>query len=76
MIAREPREGSRPAANFLLWGFGGILGAPQEDLAYHGTKQACLVALRGFTPGAHELAESTNVRLLDLAAIRKLLLKD
>jgi hypothetical protein len=25
VIAREPRQGSRPAANFLLWGFGGIL---------------------------------------------------
>jgi HJR/Mrr/RecB family endonuclease len=43
---------------------------------HHGAKQAWLVAPGGFTPGAMELAESTNVKLLDLAAIRGLLQKD
>lgn len=40
---------------------------------HHGAGQAWLVAPGGFTPGAQELAESTEVQLLDLAAIRRLL---
>lgn len=43
---------------------------------YHGVKEAWLVAPGGFTPGAQELAESTDVQLLDLAAIRRMLQKD
>jgi restriction system protein len=43
---------------------------------YHGAKHAWLVAPGGFTPAAKELAEGTNVQLLDLATLRKLLHKD
>lgn len=43
---------------------------------HHGASQAWLVAPGGFTVAAQELSESTGVRLLDLAAIRKLLQKD
>jgi restriction system protein len=43
---------------------------------HHGVSQAWLVAPGGFTPAAQELAKSTDVKLLDLAAVRGLLHKD
>jgi HJR/Mrr/RecB family endonuclease len=43
---------------------------------HHGARQAWLVAPGGFTTAAKDLAKSTDVKLLDLAAVRGLLQKD
>lgn len=42
---------------------------------HHGANQAWLVAPGGFTPATEELAKSTDVQLIDLAAVRESLQK-